>query len=529
MNKRVLYIALTLALLTMQKTYAQDSLARKANAAYKAQSQKLDSIKKKVNLPGDSVRKTAQTVDSVYHSKYKSLDSLQQNFNHRTDSIQKAFAGPMKDIDSRIAKLKHKQDSLTKLNLPTTSYTHKIDSLQQVQSKKLNELNSKVEKVKKETLGKVSSLKLPPEAQKEVTALTKNVQGFSVPNNFFKMPNMNLKMPGLDGSSLKLPSDLSLSSVKLPKDLSIPSAKIPSLQKLEVGSLQIPSLSQMQGSLKELSQVKSLSKMANSEGLQKEALSVASQNSEVKSVLQDEAKVKQMKDQLSKMKDTKKADSMAMQQLQPAVNHFAGKEQELKAAMDQVSKLKQKYSSVKSLADLPKRAPNPLKDKPWIERVVPGLNYFIQSRQYTMVDFNPYVGWRFTPRLTASIGWNQRIGISHGHFRTRMYDRVHGIRTSVTMAWTHGIVFTLAPEVMSAYIPTNSSLDEKHQALVWGIYAGIRKDFPIYKRLKGYSEVMYNFTQQPGRNVYGDPVSFRFGMELMLKKKAKSSKAPANK
>jgi len=95
------------------------------------------------------------------------------------------------------------------------------------------------------------------------------------------------------------------------------------------------------------------------------------------------------------------------------------------------------------------------------------------------------------------------------------------VRTSASYAWTHGITFKLTPEVMNAYIPTNGSIDEKHQALVWGLYAGIRKDFPIYKTLKGYSEVLYNFTQQPGRNVYGDPVSFRFGMEIQLKKKPK--------
>jgi hypothetical protein len=74
---------------------------------------------------------------------------------------------------------------------------------------------------------------------------------------------------------------------------------------------------------------------------------------------------------------------------------------------------------------------------------------------------------------------------------------------------------------MSAYIPTNGAPDVKHKALVFGVYAGIRKDFPIYKWLNGYSEVMYNFTQKTFQNIYGDPVSFRFGLEMRLKKKVK--------
>lgn len=517
MTKGFLHIALALLLFLVTKTHGQDSLANRVKDNYTSKSKSLDSIQGKIHLPTDTIKKTSKSIDSAYHSKYKSLDSLQQKFHYRTDSIQKAYAGPMKKLHSEIASLKHKQDSLSKLNLPTTSVTHKIDSLERAQTKKLTEMNAKVDKVKKETLSKVSSLHLPPEAQKEIDSFTKNIHGFSVPGNFFQ--NINLKMPGL--SSLNLPSNISLPSVGL-SNLSIPAVKIPSLQKLDIGSLKMPSLSQMESSItKELSQIKFLGKMANAESIEKEALKVASQNQEVKSVLQEETKVKGMEDQLSKMKNPKSADSLAMQQLQPAVNHFAGKEQELQAAMDKISKLKQKYSSVKSLADLPKRAPNPLHDKPWIERVVPGLNYFVQSRQYTLVDFNPYIGWRFNPRLTASIGWNQRVGIRHGHLGTSLFDRVYGVRASASYSWTHGIVFKITPEVMNAYIPTNGSLDEKHQALVWGFYAGIRKDFPIYKRLKGYSEVLYNFTQQPGRNVYGDPVSFRFGMEIQLKKKVK--------
>jgi hypothetical protein len=96
------------------------------------------------------------------------------------------------------------------------------------------------------------------------------------------------------------------------------------------------------------------------------------------------------------------------------------------------------------------------------------------------------------------------------------------VRTSVTYTWTHGINFKVSPEVMNAYLPTNGSPDIKHQELVWGVYAGVRKDFPIYKSVKGYSEVMYNFTQKPFRNIYGDPVSFRFGIEVQLKKKVKA-------
>jgi len=76
---------------------------------------------------------------------------------------------------------------------------------------------------------------------------------------------------------------------------------------------------------------------------------------------------------------------------------------------------------------------------------------------------------------------------------------------------------------MSAYIPTSGTPDVTEQALVFGLFGGIRKDFKIYKGLIGYSEAMYNFTQRPGQNIYGDPLSLRLGFEVMIKKKSKKS------
>jgi hypothetical protein len=284
---------------------------------------------------------------------------------------------------------------------------------------------------------------------------------------------------------------------------------------------QLPSLSQLKGSLgKEFQQLQSA---ASIKSIEQTVTKELSQNAEVKSLLKEETEVKDMTGQLSKMKDAKGAEALAQQQLQPAINHFAGKEKELQSAMSEISKYKQKYSSVKSLAELPKRAPNPLKEKPWIERVVPGLNYFILSKHSTFVDFNPYVGWRFNPNLTASIGWSERIGISHGNVSTSEYDRVYGVRTNVSYLWTHGFIFRLSPELMKAYVPTSATPDTKEQALVFGLFGGIRKDFKIYKGVIGYTEGMYNFTQKSGQNLYGDRLSLRLGFEVKIKKKVKKS------
>lgn len=466
------------------------------------------------------IRRNTQKVDSAYKYQHKSLDSLQRNFHHRTDSLQKAYQAPIKNIQSRINRLNHKKDSLSKLNLPTTSITHEIDSLQQANLAKVKELNGKIDKVKTETLAKVSALHLPPQAQNEINALTKNIHSFSLPRSLVNLPGTSLRIPGL-GNNL---------SLSLPSNFSIPTSKIPSLQKLDLSTAtRMPTLAQLEGPLandiKKIQQLKStLKNKASEKALEQDALKLASQNKEMKELVQEKNKVTGMEKQLDAMKDPKKKmDSLALAQLKPATNHFLGKEKELQSAMGELSKYKQKYSEVKSLTELPKRPPNPLKGKPWYERTVPGVNYLILNKHYAMVDVNPYVGWRFTPKLTGYIGWNQRIGIAKGSLHTDKYDRVYGVRAAVSYAWAHGFVFRLSPELMSAYIPFGSAPDAREQKVIFGLFGGVRKDFKIYKGIYGYSEGVYNFMQKPGQNIYGDRLSLRLGIEIKIKKKVKKS------
>src|SRR6185369_6829156 len=100
----------------------------------------------------------------------------------------------------------------------------------------------------------------------------------------------------------------------------------------------------------------------------------------------------------------------------------------------------------------------------------------------------------------------------------------HGVRATGSYKLGKGFLVRVAPEVMSAYIPTNGTPDVTEQTLVFGLFGGIRKDFKIYKGLIGYSEAMYNFTQKPGQNIYGDRLSLRLGFEVMLKKRARPKK-----
>jgi len=494
---------------------AQGFMPSPTDTAHTSALDSIAGLPQKYLLLGGSLSKANNSLDSIGKLSNKALDSMQKGFHHGVDSLQKVYAASVKGLQNKAGKLNHKKDSLARLGLPTSAIAEKVDSLENAQKQKLDELNSEIGKLKSKTLSGVSSLHLPPEAQDGVASLTKNINGFSLPGNLSQFSLGGLKILGASVPDLNLPGNLASSM-----------GGITSLQNPNLNMATVPQLSQLNGQAGNYAkQLNSANGMVSEQGIEKEALNIAGQNTEMKDLLKEETQIKGMGERVSQLKDTKKLDSAAMQQLKPAVDHFLGKEKELQGAMDKVSKLKQKYSSVASLKDLPRRAPNPLRGKPWYERTVVGLNYFVQSKSYALVDLNPYVGWKFNNRLTATIGWNGRVGISHWNLRTGRYDRVYGVRASVSYLCTRGITFKFAPEMMWAYVPTNLVLDTKHQAQIWGIYAGIRKDFPVYKTLKGYSEAMYNFNQKPFENIYGDKVVFRFGFELNFKKPKPKKKA----
>jgi hypothetical protein len=124
--------------------------------------------------------------------------------------------------------------------------------------------------------------------------------------------------------------------------------------------------------------------------------------------IQKEADVlNEYKEELALVQDPEVMKEQGVEQLQQAaMNHFAGKEQVLQQAMDKMSKYKEKYGSLASLANVPKRPPNEMRGKPLIERLVPAFMVQIQKEgNDLLVDLNPYIGYRFTGKFTAGPGW----------------------------------------------------------------------------------------------------------------------------
>ncbi|KXK24130.1 MAG: hypothetical protein UZ12_BCD005002196 [Bacteroidetes bacterium OLB12] len=378
-----------------------------------------------------------------------------------------------------------------------------MDSLNHLKNEKLKAATTKINNLKSKATKSLDAIQLPTELQGPVNNLKRTIDNLSLPEiNSVDLTFGNIELSNL--SNLQLPT--LTDQIKLDPNLINYSGELSKLNGLgkELGTYAQDVKQLTHGNLNEIKSVDKLieNKIAGLEGME--------QLQEGRAIM-DKAKP-----------DSAALASMAKEQiLNAAQDHFAGKEVVLQQAMDKMSKLKSKYSEVKSLAELPKRLPNPLKGKPFLERLIPGISFQVQKSQFFLLDVNPSVLYKIRPRLAAGAGWNERLPFDGWKIQGGN-ERVFGPRMVIQFLWIKGINFRLQPEWMNTTIPpvlaSSLGLDPSYRKWITSIFAGIKKEFTVYKSIRGNSELLYNFRDKDGMSPYSDKVTVRFGFEFTMKK-----------
>ena len=372
------------------------------------------------------------------------------------------------------------------------------------------------------------------------------------------LPNVNtpsLGSPGLPGSDVKLPStDINnpLGELKNPLgEVKNPTGKIEGLGGVQEKIKEVSAIPQ-----KELGEIKGMDELKKAQGTMGQVNEVTGKidgySKDVKTIssgnlndmeqlpkelenrvgkledMQGIQKQTQAFDQYKKMAgDDEALKQQVVQEVQKqAIDHFAGQGEQLKAAMDQMSKLKDKYTSLQNMKDLPKRVPNEMTGKPWIERFVPGITLQIQKSSNVMIDFNPLIGYRISGRFTAGAGWNERMSFGK-KLKLNSQDRIYGPRLFVDFKFKKGFSLRAEGEIMNTYIPTITSqpVDANSRAWEKSFFLGIKKDYQFMKGMKGNFQLLYNLYDDHDNSPYQERLNVRMGFEFPLKKKKKSSQA----
>jgi hypothetical protein len=445
-----------------------------------------------------------QMPDSLKTS-WLTVDSIRTEFNNAADSLQTGYQHSIGKIETERNTIQHQIDSLENIGLPSNKFTQKLDSLTTKKREIDDHFSEQSTKLKSKTIGNLDKVEMTPELRQQVDGLTGKVNDFNpLKNDFSKIPVVQVR-------GYQLPK---LSSTGDFPGIQTPLENIADLSK-NAGAVGEDIKNITSGNLND---VKHIPQAIEQQALKNDGIQQLQKSSQL---------VNNYKEQVSKLSSAEGLQQQGTDMLKKeTLNHFAGKDNELKAAMDRMSTYKQKYSSVKSIKDLPRRPPNAMKGKPFIERLVPGAWLQFQVKNAWLIDVNPYVGYKISGRFTTGIGWNQRYGYERKFARQLQNTGIWGPRAFLDFKLGRGFIGHLEQEVMNTLVPANLAARPEviKREWVWSTMLGVKKQYRIYKNLNGTVLIQYNLFNPNFKAPYLDRLNSRMGLEYVLRKKTRRTK-----
>ncbi|MFN7654911.1 MAG: hypothetical protein ACK5PC_16840 [Cyclobacteriaceae bacterium] len=481
----------------------------------------LDSAQQQLKTKLDSLQ---LPVDSTARAAVRKAEAIRNDFQTKTDSLQRAYQQPINQLNERKASLQQKIDSLHRLQLPTDKYTSKLDSVNRLSTAKTAELMQKVDALKDKATKNLKDLQLPAELQGQTAPLEQAISKFNIPMVNGKIPDVGINNP-IPGVQLPGMSVLPSGTPSIPvvngvggNPVNIPGAPV-GQSILDVNQAINPT--QQLGEYGKDVQAISKGELPDAKSIENKAENELNKSGQMKEITGQNTELDKYKKQLGSRPDSAMLNMAKDQVKTEAINHFAGKEEVLKGAMEKMAKLKSRYSEVKSMADLPKRLPNPLKGKPLIERLVPALSFQIINEKNILLDINPSIAYKIYPKWKAGLGWVERI--TFNQWTPKVSERVYGFRTYNEVSLPKRFQVRGDIELVNAFIPPLllNQTELAKRDWEWNIIVGFKKDFKVYKSIKGNVQTMYRVWSDHDKAPYPDRLMVRIGFEFPMRKKVK--------
>lgn len=444
----------------------------------------------------DSVAVSLPTLDPVLQKGQSQLDSIRKDVAFRFASIKGSYDSILTVANGQTTHIQAAIDSLQQLNQPAGWLEDRIDSIRQWKDERIKVLTDKVEQLRSSVTERVDALGLPPELE---------VKGRDLK---MALEELDVSIPEIDafkgGAGLGLPTidhslDASLPDIE-GTDLGIAEEHIKGLDER---------LSTVPANVEDASALaeEEAAKLVDASGVGKELGSVDALKQTA--VLPDEQAAK---------------DAIVRDVRKQAVDHFQGKEEQLRKAMETLAKYKQKFSKLEGLDQIPEKRPNPMRGQKFLERIVPGVALQVHRKYAWMVDFNLYAGYRFNGRLRGGVGWNQRVAYDADLYRFDPDLRVFGPRLFTEFEAGRGFSARLEPECMNTRIPPRFAAGQPDPSVrqwVYSTIAGIKKEYRFIGNVRGTMLLLYNLHDREHRSPYSDKLMVRFGFEFGGRRKVK--------
>lgn len=145
-----------------------------------------------------------------------------------------------------------------------------------------------------------------------------------------------------------------------------------------------------------------------------------------------------------------------------------------------------------------------------------------------MVDFYAYVAYRFTRKINAGVGWNQRVAYNLNYNGFNPNLRIFGPRIFGEYNLWKGFSPRAELELMNTNLPRVTrgvSSDPLQREWVWGAFVGLKKEYRIIS-IKGTAMIMTRLFNPDSKSAYTDVLNVRFGFEFPMKKKGEVADIP---
>jgi hypothetical protein len=474
----------------------------------------------------------SQKTDSVLQrvNEIEGASQLNSLTKVNTDSLKLKIK-----LDSVSNRLNNSIDSISNMKLPQGKYYRKLDSLFKSTQASLNvKLGSNADSLNSKTNETIKRYQAKLESR---------MQRIDSLNKKFKL-DLDLKQPDADVSFN--PGELKMAGVDTPEfnKPDVPGFSLPNLATSTLGIPAVDNLKEKLGQVKEVSgdakkyagkaeelkskdvkdelkeEVKNLP-----EELEKQAVKI----DEVKALKRELPQTSDVTDQFGDIKSKATEAGEIKGEVKNLakktfVDHFAGKEEVVKSGISQLEKYQKKYNSVKDIRYLPKKRPNNMKGKPFIERVTPGVTFqvFAQEGDWKGIDISPSAEYNFNDHFRAGFSAGYRININSKSLEVDDRDKTYIFRSLVNYKLGKGFFAHLDAEAMRTKecLVNKSSSPADLNIRVWdySLNVGIFKSYRINKNTSGTMVLLYDLTKME-QTFNVSQIGIRFGMEFKLKKK----------
>lgn len=465
------------------------------------------------------------------------MDSLRQ-WQSSLDTLQlKQSLDSLRQLQSSVHQAKVRADSIQNLLDVSARANRQISEINQTLNQPLSQsrrgLQQEIHKVSRpEGLNQDAMAELKQQSGLEVNTALPGMEGVSLPGtngggSGISLPGM--EMPGTGTPGVGIP-EAGFPGTNLPEMEGLAEIQ-ENIGKIDAVKEQAEAYSEDISSLSEgkLQDVKSADKIAEQQLLKSETGQAFQEQAGISQAGMGEMEQMSGRDYLKE-----KGEEVVYE---AATDHFAGQSGALKSAQQQMTKYKGRFEKVESVKEMPKGffKLNPLKEKPWQERILIGTLWQFGKQEKYFIDLGPTFVWRFTDRISAGGGYQYRLSFRKKFSWIYTGDKVYGYHFFADYGFKKGFFARLNYEDLNTAVPSFNSSNQTEttgQEWVKGVSAGIGKNFSFYKSIQCYSLLQYNFLHSQQKTPYKQPLQAKIGFYIngkhLMRKKEEEKAVTGN-